>query len=248
MTYNIRHGRGADRKVDLGRIAEVIASAAPDVVALQEVDVGRARSGGEDQAEALARRLNLTQLRFAPCITHGAEEFYGIATLSRLPIVGARHLLLPGDGRPRSEPRSALSTRLAFGPGEVELVNTHLSLRGSERSAQARALVEAFGQRDLVVVGDLNCTPYGGCYRRLVAHLPRAARRVLTWPARLPILQLDHVLYRGHLEVTEARAIATALARRASDHLPIAAAFAYRAAPEVEALVEVAATAEGQGG
>ena len=34
MTYNIRHGRGIDGKVDLGRIAEVIAARDPDVVTL----------------------------------------------------------------------------------------------------------------------------------------------------------------------------------------------------------------------
>jgi endonuclease/exonuclease/phosphatase family metal-dependent hydrolase len=224
MTYNIRHGRGADGKVDLGRIAAVIASWAPDVVALQEVDVGRARSGGEDQAEALARRLDMHEAHFAPCVTHGAQEFYGIATLSRLPIRGARHVLLPGDGG-RSEPRSALLTRLSWGPGEIDLVNTHLSLRRSERAAQARALIDEFPGRDLVVAGDLNCTPFSGCYRRLRATLRGATRRGLTWPARLPLLQLDHVLFRGHLDVREAGVVTSGPARRASDHLPVAAAF-----------------------
>lgn len=223
MTYNIRHGRGADQKVDLGRIAAVIASCAPDVVALQEVDVGRARSGGEHQAEALARRLGLTHVQFAACVTHGACEFYGIATLSRLPIAAARQLPLPAG--PASEPRSALLTRLSWGTGLLDVVNTHLSLRGAERAAQVGALIEAFADRDLVVAGDLNCTPYGGPYRQLAAHLPRAARRVRTWPARLPVVQLDHVLYRGGLAVTEAHAVTSGPARRASDHLPIAAAF-----------------------
>lgn len=238
MTYNIRHGRGADGKVDLGRIADVIASWEPDVVALQEVDVGRARSGAEDQAEALARRLGMDEAQFAPCITHGEQEFYGIATLSRLPICGTRQMLLPGGGR-RSEPRSALLTRLSWGTGEIDLVNTHLSLRRSERAAQARALAHEFSGRDLVVAGDLNCTPYSGCYRQFLADMRGSTtRRALTWPALLPVMQLDHVLFRGHLDLRDAGAIRSRVARRASDHLPVAAEFAYAAGRQVDALTD----------
>lgn len=44
LSYNIHHGRGADDKVDLQRIAGVINEARPDLVALQEVDSGVKRS------------------------------------------------------------------------------------------------------------------------------------------------------------------------------------------------------------
>jgi endonuclease/exonuclease/phosphatase family metal-dependent hydrolase len=243
MTYNIRHGRGADGRVDLGRIADVIATWSPDVVALQEVDVRRARSGAEDQAEALARRLGMDEAHFAPCVAHGEQEFYGIATLSRLPISGARQLRLPHDGR--SEPRSALLTRLAWGTGELDLVNTHMSLRRGERAMQARALDREFSDHDLVVAGDLNCTPFSGCYRVLLGSLRRATGHALTWPALLPVMQLDHVLYRGHLEVREAGAVSTSLARRASDHLPITATFVHSPDREVDTLTD-AATGEAE--
>jgi endonuclease/exonuclease/phosphatase family metal-dependent hydrolase len=238
MTYNIRHGRGADGRVDLGRIADVIATWSPDVLALQEVDVRRARSGAEDQAEALARRLGMDEAHFAPCVAHGGHEFYGIATLSRLPICGTRQLRLPHDGR--YEPRSALLTRLSWGPGDLDLVNTHLSLRRSERAAQARVLNREFSGHDLVVAGDLNCTPFSGCYRVLLGSLRGATGRALTWPALLPVMQLDHVLYRGHLAVREAGAVTGSLARRASDHLPIAATFIHSPGHEVATLTDAA--------
>mgnify|MGYP002683078286 CR=1 FL=1 len=45
--------------------AEVIAAHAPDIVALQEVDVGRRRSGGVDQAGEIARELGM-QIHFHP--------------------------------------------------------------------------------------------------------------------------------------------------------------------------------------
>jgi endonuclease/exonuclease/phosphatase family metal-dependent hydrolase len=238
MTYNIRHGRGADGKVDLGRIADVIAASVPDVVTLQEVDVGRARSGCEDQAEALARRLDIREVRFAPCVLHGEQEHYGIATLSRLPIVVTRQLALPGGGRWWSEPRSALLTRLAWDASEIDVVNTHLSLNHLERALQADAITAAFCDHDLVVAGDLNCTPRSRPYRRLQVHLSGAARRMLTWPARLPILQLDHILYRGRIELTGAGVVRGDLARRASDHLPVLAEFIRSPGLCVDTLVE----------
>src|SRR5690348_11289696 len=94
MTYNIRHGRGVDGRVDLGRIAEVVAEHAPDVVLLQEVDYGRFRSGIADQADVLARRLGL-EARFAPCMDHDDDGHYGIATLTRLPMVSSSKVELP---------------------------------------------------------------------------------------------------------------------------------------------------------
>ena len=50
LTYNIHHGEGTDRKIDLARIAAVIKRVKPDVVALQEVDKATSRSHGVDQA------------------------------------------------------------------------------------------------------------------------------------------------------------------------------------------------------
>jgi endonuclease/exonuclease/phosphatase family metal-dependent hydrolase len=226
MTYNIRHGRGADGKVDLGRIADVIASYAPDVVALQEVDVGRARSGAEDQAEALARRLGMAEARFAPCVIHGEKEHYGIATLARAPFSVVRQMQLPGGGRWLSEPRSALLTTIATGDGTIDLINTHLSLNYVERGLQVAAITGEFQSDELIVAGDLNCTQMSAPYRRFAAYLQSAVRRA-TWPARFPVVQLDHLLYRGRLAVSDQGTITSEAGRRASDHLPLVATFAY---------------------
>ena len=54
LTYNVHRCVGTDRRLDVGRVAEVIAAQAPDIVALQELDVGRARTGGVDQAHEIA--------------------------------------------------------------------------------------------------------------------------------------------------------------------------------------------------
>ena len=60
LTYNVHRCVGSDRRLDVGRVAAVIAELEPDLVALQELDVGRARTGHVDQAHEIARRLSMS--------------------------------------------------------------------------------------------------------------------------------------------------------------------------------------------
>ena len=83
MTYNVHSCIGMDGKLDAERIARVIARARPDVVALQELDVGRSRTAGMDQAQLIARYLEMA-FHFHPAL-HLEEERYGDAILTHLP-------------------------------------------------------------------------------------------------------------------------------------------------------------------
>jgi endonuclease/exonuclease/phosphatase family metal-dependent hydrolase len=222
MTYNIRNGRGADARVDLDRIAEVIASFEPDIVGLQEVDAHRPRSGTVDQAHYLGNRLGMSA-EFGVCIDKG-DERYGIATLSRLPVIETRQLCLPAHPhRWRSEPRCALVTRLAWpeAHGEIDFVNTHLSVLHGERPAQVAAIAESLDAEEVIVVGDFNCTPRSRSFRTLCRGFKSVSPR--SWPARVPIMPLDHILYRGPVTVVQGGAWRAAHAKRASDHLPVVA-------------------------
>jgi endonuclease/exonuclease/phosphatase family metal-dependent hydrolase len=221
MTYNIHRGRGVDLKVDLGRTAAVIESYAPDVVTLQEVDIGRKRSGNVDQAAELANRLGMEML-FAPNIEWGDGERYGIATLTKLPIRSSRHLKLPLQYR--SEPRSSLITILGWGEGHVvEVINTHLSILFKERPGQVAAISAAMANEALIVAGDFNMTPWSPAYRALRrdSFLHSATRFARTWPSPAPFMPLDHILYRGQVDVVRAAAWSGGPARTASDHLPV---------------------------
>jgi endonuclease/exonuclease/phosphatase family metal-dependent hydrolase len=217
MTYNIRHGRGRDGRVDLARITEVIRSYGPDVVGIQEVDVNKPRSGLVHQAAELAERLGMT-MAFGPCIDADGER-YGIATLSRLPIRDSRLISLPV--RDRSEPRCALMTRLTW-EGTVEIVNTHLSTVFRERGAQCELLSCSLGADHTIIIGDFNCTPWSPAYKTLSYGFRSATRFARTWPATLPIVPIDHILVRG-LEVVTAGTWTHRPARVASDHLPVVA-------------------------
>ena len=59
LTYNIKHGRGMDGEVNLIRIAKVIRSLSPDLVALQEVDLNCTRSGSVDLHAELGAMLGM---------------------------------------------------------------------------------------------------------------------------------------------------------------------------------------------
>ena len=57
LTYNVHRCLGIDGVLDPGRIAAVIAACQPDIVALQEVDGGRLRTGGVDRGRSRGRSI-----------------------------------------------------------------------------------------------------------------------------------------------------------------------------------------------
>jgi endonuclease/exonuclease/phosphatase family metal-dependent hydrolase len=238
LTYNVHRCVGVDGRLDVGRIAAVIAAEAPDIVALQEVDVGRARTGRVDQAHEIARRLNMTS-RFHAAL-RVEEELYGDAILTALPERLIRAGPLPGYAPvPQLEPRGALWVSVDLpGGGSVQVLNTHLGLVPREQQLQAEALIGrswlGSPQRadPLILAGDFNAGPRSRAYALLAAGLSNAhevrgggERRVATFPSRLPVLRIDHVFVSQGVRVSAMRAAQSPLTRRASDHLPLVVDF-----------------------
>lgn len=229
LTYNVHSCRGTDGRRDPARIAEVIARCAPDIAALQEVDVGRARSGGVDQAQIIAAHLRMNA-HFHPAL-HLEEEQYGDAILTALPTRLVRAGPLPSVG----EPRGAIWVAVDVGGGELQVVNTHLGLRRRERIAQAAALLgpgwlgsAECREAPTVLAGDFNAVPGSASYRALARHgrdaqLGAAARPRATFPSRFPVLRIDHIFAGDGIEVAGAEVRTDLLARTASDHLPLLA-------------------------
>ncbi len=236
MTYNVHSCVGVDRKVDVGRIAAVIAQCKPDIVALQELDVGRPRTGGEDQAHAIASRLGMAY-HFHPAFNI-AEERYGDALLTALPMRLVKVGALPKlAGAPRLEQRGALWAQIETEDGPLQVVNTHLGLVPLEQKGQIAALLgkEWLGHPDCVAptlfLGDLNATPRYAAYAQCAARM-RDARRLVrdgqgrnapTFPSRFPMLRIDHVFVSDGIEVLDLFTPDGPLARAASDHLPLVA-------------------------
>ena len=230
LTYNVHRCVGVDRRLDVDRIAAVIAEHEPDVVCLQELDVGRARTDHVDQAQAIAQRLSMT-FRFHPAMQVEAE-LYGDAILTPWPERLIKAAALPTiTGVPGLEPRGALWSEIDFDGVKVNILNTHLGLVPREQRRQATALVsrEWLGacRGPTILAGDFNATSVTRPYQTLTRALADAQRvlgqkpSVKTFPSSFPAIRIDHCFISPEIRPTGVQAPFSPLARMASDHLPL---------------------------
>ena len=235
MTYNVHACVGTDRRLDPARIAEVIAAYEPDVVALQELDVSRPRSGRSHQCNVIAEFAGM-QGHFHPAWRISAEEEYGDAILSRWPFALKKAAELPTWNSPLAfEPRGALWITVEKEGRKIQVLNTHLGLSRGERLAQMDALMgpdwlgHADCQTPFLLCGDFNDIPPSKAYRKTVPRC-REVQRCLpghrakaTFPSRWPLIRLDYIFVSPEVNVLRVEVPRTPLTRAASDHLPLIA-------------------------
>jgi len=232
VTYNVHRCVGNDRRLDVGRVADVLAGLEPDIVALQELDVGRARTGGVDQAQEIARRLHMSW-RFHPAVIVEGER-YGDAILTRHPEKLIQAAPLPGYERlPQLEPRGAVWVEVEIDGRPLQVINTHLGLVPREQQIQARWLAgpswlehpRCTGPK--ILLGDFNATGTSVVYRTLTAKLQPARRLsprrspTSTFPSPLPVLRIDHLFVSPEVRIANVFAPFEPGTRIASDHLPL---------------------------
>lgn len=225
LSYNIRHGEGMDGKIDLERIAKVIAKADPDLVALQEIDRGCTRSGRQDIVKELGDRLSL-DYRFGKFMDHDGGE-YGLAVLSRYPVVEFIRHALP-DG---AEPRCALEVQVEVPglPGLVSFICVHNDWTNEDvRVKQVSALLEALSDKSnpMILAGDFN----GERTDRSMVLLPDDGWQILdkggqkTFPSDEPEVEIDFIVKRNLPTASVSHTVIDE--RVASDHRPILAVIA----------------------
>jgi endonuclease/exonuclease/phosphatase family metal-dependent hydrolase len=228
-TFNILHGRSPDDdRVDVDRLATAVKSLDADVLGLQEVDRDQPRSFGADLTAVAAEAMGADEHQFVAALSGtpggtwmaatGEEQpgsaSYGIALLSRYPVVSWRVVRLPPlrtsvpmwstwTHRPfvaRDEPRVAVAAVLDGPFGEFTVCNTHLSFIPGWNAFQLRRLVRSLtGTREpLALVGDLNMQTGQAVRTSGLRSIASAA----TFPAPQPRRQIDHVLVRGGLRAT----------------------------------------------
>ena len=236
-TYNVHGCMGMDRQRSEERIAEVIAEMSVDVVALQEVDLGRRRSAGADQTKMIAQQLGWYAY-FYPAMQRD-EEHYGNAILSRYKLNVRRAVELPG--RPPffcRENRAAIEVEIETNLGKVRIINTHLGLGWRERLVQAQLFISAewhaaiAREIPLILLGDFNSLRGSRPYRTLNRHLrdvrqlTKTSGPIRTFPTRFPVLAVDHIFVNEALQPLSVTVHSSPLARIASDHFPLMAEFA----------------------
>ncbi|HSM22272.1 MAG TPA: endonuclease/exonuclease/phosphatase family protein, partial [Rubrivivax sp.] len=114
---------------------------------------------------------------------------------------------------------------LQAGCGQLRVIATHLGLRPAERRHQIETLLAGLGDDTVptVLMGDLNeWFLWGRPLRRLHRHFG-ATPAPSTFPARWPVLALDRIWVEPRARLLQLRRHRTALARQASDHLPLVA-------------------------
>lgn len=232
VSYNIRHGRGNDNIVNLGRTAEVLRRLRPDIVGLQEVDDRATRSGGIPQAEYLGQSLDLHHAygRFMEFQGGG----YGLGILSRYPILSTESIRLP-DG---NEPRVALAVRVQLPSArQLTIVNVHFDWVDDDafRFAQAGVLTRYLDglTTPYVLLGDFNDGPESrtlALFRQRATEATKPASDRFTFSSTDPVKEIDFIFASpaAAWRPGEARVVTEPVA---SDHRPVVAVLELTAGP-----------------
>jgi len=233
-TYNIHkgvQGIGPRRRLEIHNLGHAVEQIDADVVCLQEV-----RKLHRREARHFKRWPDLPQAEFlAP---EGYEAVYqtnaftrygehGNALLSRWPVIDHQHEDMSDH---RFEQRGLLHVEVNAHGRTVHVIVVHLGLIPASRTRQVAQLKrfierEVPAQAPLLVAGDFN--DWGVQIRRALGAVDLVAfgdGRNATYPARLPVVQLDHIYSRGlkplGLQIPHGR-----VWWRMSDHLPLIAEF-----------------------
>jgi endonuclease/exonuclease/phosphatase family metal-dependent hydrolase len=225
-SYNIRKAIGTDRRRNPERVIEVLNELDADVIAIQEAD----RRFGIRHAVLPDRLLQLhSDYRAVPLPTRlESMGWHGNALLVR------RDQEASGDvvHLPCLEPRGAVSAAMDVAGARLRVLGMHLDLSGLWRRRQAAAVlhqVDLWQEHDpagaTILMGDLNeWSNNRGCLADFAKHYELAPCG-RSYHARRQVAALDRIMWRGGLVLEDSGVHLSALARKASDHLPVWAQF-----------------------
>ena len=156
MSYNVKHGEGMDKRLDLARTADVVKRTNPTYVGLQEIDQMTRRIAGTNTCEFISERCGL-YATFAKAIPYQGGE-YGNALLSRETPLSVRKYPLPAPQHLKKglrEPRVLVMCEFKdFWVGTM-----HLNGEPSSIPLVRRAVEECAASKPVFVMGDWNALP-----------------------------------------------------------------------------------------
>lgn len=247
LTYNIHQWEGRDGRLDVARLANIIADSGASIVSLNEVlhpvyTVPKQREPLRELAEQLGMRWT-----FGPsCRTARRPGWWGPvgnAVLSRFPIVASSSRPLPR--LPLTQERNLVVARLRLGSGRYFTVYaTHLdhAFEGT-RLWQLRGVVEKLrhnGRDPHLLMGDFNThTPTGPRGQRFAPPVVRWLRSegyldAFSLVGKGPAETFRYILSRWRIDyifvpvqlshrLVSCRTLQGGLIEQASDHRPVLA-------------------------
>lgn len=227
VTYNVHRCCGMDRRVSPRRIAKVLNSLHPDVIALQEILGSGPRGRGQD--EIMGASLGMGWVMAPARLRRGTP--FGNLILSRYPIIeDAKHDLTWKNRRGRCCQHAALQV----GAYTLHVYNVHFGTGLRERKYQAELLGKILdGHRrsgPTIILGDFNEWGKGVTTDILTPRfssldLRPFLKRRRTYPGILPLFHLDHIFFDGRIDVRHVHLPKNRHTLVASDHLPLVADF-----------------------
>ena len=170
ISWNVQWCRGIDGTVDPARIArEARHLADPDVLCLQEINVGfadLAGASGENEVQAFEREFPGYQVFFASAVdvpgTGNSRKHFGNLIASRFPVGRVmRHSLPWPKANGPSMPRAALEAVIQAPFGALRVITTHLEYYSSgHRAAQIERLRELHANTNRETTGGDSDGPY----------------------------------------------------------------------------------------
>jgi endonuclease/exonuclease/phosphatase family metal-dependent hydrolase len=237
MTLNVAHAaagpippfmrRRATLERRLDGVAAAIAGAAPDIVALQEIDRPTFFSKHIDHFARVAGASGMHAIHSADRVAAEVHPRPGTALLSRAPLDAPRACAFqvwPLDDK------SFVAGTVVLGGAALDVISVHLDpFSSAVRRRQIDAMGRALGPRvrPRVVMGDMNSS-WRGDVERLASvlevepHEPHGAHR--TFPAWRPLARIDWILASPEIAFTS-YAVTPAIV---SDHLGVVADVALR--------------------
>ncbi|WP_428632160.1 endonuclease/exonuclease/phosphatase family protein [Sphingopyxis sp.] len=222
-SYNMRKGIGLDRRRDPGRVLAVLGELDADIVALQEAD----RRFG-NRASAIPPQMFAEHSDYIPVTLDNRPHSIGWHGNALLVRKGAEIEESHALHLPTLEPRGAVAATIRIGDIRLRVVGMHLDISGLRRRQQARAILNHIaGGEDLptILMGDCNeWRNRGGCLTDFGErhHMVDTGH---SFHSRRPVAKLDRIFATPDLQPVDAGVHQSALAARASDHLPIWARF-----------------------
>lgn len=220
-SYNIRKSVGLDWKRNPGRILNVLREIDADIIALQETDKRLGERPGTLSEYDLRNELDYQFVDVENCGTsHG---WHGNAILYRdsMTMIACDKIAIP-----TLEPRGAIcGTFLTTNQIELRVIGTHLSLIGATRAKQVEFLSQYIRREQpllpTIVAGDFNEWRTKGKAYRAAGDDFEVITPGPSFHSSKPKIPLDRFVLSGAITVQNQGVHNTALARKASDHLPI---------------------------